>query len=340
MTNKDHLETVFFYIVFVGILVLTFFLFKPFLIDLMLAGVLAIVLYPLYLSVKTVLKGKDSLSSLLTILISIVFIMVPLFFIAERAFFEAKELYSNLSSNNVSEFDFIVNILQSPINQFGGNFTLDINQYASSFLNWLTGHFKDFIFGTIGFVVDFVLVLIALFFFLRDGEFFVQKLIDFSPFRDSYDKEIMRKVSLTVSSVVKGNLLIGLIQGFLVGLGLFLFSVPNAFLWGIIAALSAFVPGLGTGLVIIPAVIYLFVIGNTPYAFALSLWGMILVGMIDNILAPILYKRGTKIHSLIMLFSVLGGISFFGPEGFIFGPVIVSVFMSFLEIYNSEKLTT
>jgi predicted PurR-regulated permease PerM len=336
--NKAHTETIFFYTVFATIFVLTFFLFKPFLTTILLAATLAVVLNPIYLNVRKFVSKNSSFASIITIFLSIVFIITPIFMVGQRAFFEAKDLYFELSNNNVSEFDFILNTIEVPLRQFIPDFTLNINQYTGLLLSWLTEHFKDFIFGTISFAVDFVLMIIALFFFLKDGDRFISKLVAVSPFRDSYDREIVSRISTTISSVVKGSLLIGLIQGFLVGLGLFIFSVPNAFLWGIVASLAAFVPGLGTSLVVFPSVIYLFLTGNSPYAFGLALWGMILVGTIDNILAPTFYKKGTKVHSLIMLFSVLGGLSFFGPEGFIFGPVIVSVFIAFIDIYTKDQL--
>jgi len=175
-----------------------------------------------------------------------------------------------------------------------------------------------------------------MFFFLKDGERILQRLVTLSPLHDSYDIELLKKTTATIESVVKGTLLIALVQGFLAGLGLFIFGVPNAILWGALAALCAFVPGLGTALVVIPSVIYLFIIGNTPFAIGLSAWGVLLVGMIDNILGPYLYKKGTRLHPLIVLFAVLGGISFFGPEGLFLGPVIASLFVSLIHI--DEKL--
>lgn len=336
--KRENIELIFFGVVFILVSIVAFLLFKPFLTTLLLACTFSIVIYPLYKIILDLFKNKRSLASVFTIIISFVFILLPVAFIGERAFFEARDLYIRFATNDVKEFDIVVDIIEKSVRNFSPNFSLNVDKYAEFILGWLTSNFKDLVFGTISVLVNTILVLIAMFFFLRDGENFIEKLIDLSPMRDSYDREIADKVGLTVTSVIKGTVLIALIQGFLVGLGLFMFSVPNPFLWAAAASLCAFVPGLGTGLVIIPSVIYLFLTGNYPFAIGLSIWGMLLVGTIDNFLGPYLFRAKTKVHPLIMLFSVLGGLSFFGPEGFIFGPVIVSIFISFIHIYKNIVL--
>jgi predicted PurR-regulated permease PerM len=260
--------------------------------------------------------------------------MIPVTFLGQEAFEQAHGLYIKLATNDVSELDYLTRVIEEPVRQFIPNFTLNINQYIEYALGWATDNFKDVLFETLAVIADVFLVILAMFFFLKDGERILEKLIRLSPLHDSYDKELLQKTTATIGTVVKGTLLIALVQGFLAGLGLFIFGVPNAILWGAVAALCAFVPGLGTALVVVPSIIYLFVIGNIPFAIGLSAWGMILVGMIDNVLGPYLYKKGTRLHPLMVLFAVLGGISFFGPEGVFLGPVIASLFISLVHIYE------
>ena len=156
-----------------------------------------------------------------------------------------------------------------------------------------------------------------------------------SPLNNEYDEHIISKIKQTVFSTVQGVILIAIVQGILAGLGMIIFGVPNAVLWGSVSAVASLVPGLGTAIVFIPAVAYMFIIGNTAFAIGLLLWGFIIVGLVDNFLGPYLYSRGSQIHQLIMLFAVLGGIAFFGPLGFIFGPIIVALFFSLIEIYQT-----
>ena len=127
--------------------------------------------------------------------------------------------------------------------------------------------------------------------------------------------------------------MIGLIQGMLTGVGFWMFGVSNPVIWGTVAAVASLVPALGTSLVNIPAIIFLFLSGNISQAIGLLIWVVLAVGLIDNILGPYFINRGVKIHPFLILISVLGGISFFGPVGFIAGPVVLGLLFALLELY-------
>ena len=116
--------------------------------------------------------------------------------------------------------------------------------------------------------------------------------------------------------------------------GFWIFGVPNAILWGSFAAIAALIPGIGTALVLTPAILFLFARGEIFSAIGLLAWGVGVVGLIDNFLGPRLMGRGIELHPLIILLSVLGGIGFFGPIGFLLGPLIVSLFFALLDIYS------
>ena len=139
-----------------------------------------------------------------------------------------------------------------------------------------------------------------------------------------------------INSVIKGSLVIAIIQGILTGLGFTLFQVPNPALWGSIASITALIPGIGTALVLIPGILYLFFSFKIGLGFGLLAWGILAVGLIDNILGPTLVGRGTKIHPFLVLFGVLGGIQLFGPAGFIAGPLILSLLFALAEIYSKS----
>ncbi|RJR12807.1 AI-2E family transporter, partial [Candidatus Parcubacteria bacterium] len=156
-----------------------------------------------------------------------------------------------------------------------------------------------------------------------------------SPLKDGDDEIIATRLGSAVLATVKGNLLIGLIQGAMTGLGFLLFGVPNAALWGSVAAVMALVPGLGTAIVILPAAIFLFLTGDTTGAIGLLVWGIAAVGLIDNFLGPRLVGMGLKLHPLAVFLAVLGGLSLFGPIGFLLGPLTLSVCLALIDIYFS-----
>jgi predicted PurR-regulated permease PerM len=138
---------------------------------------------------------------------------------------------------------------------------------------------------------------------------------------------------MTINGVIRGYLLIALIQGILMGLGLVIFGVPNPALWGLVAGIAALVPTIGTGLVAIPIIIYLYTTGDTASAVGFLAWATVIVGLIDNLLNPIIVGRKINIHPLVILFSVLGGIALLGPAGILVGPLIVSLLYTLGNMY-------
>ena len=172
---------------------------------------------------------------------------------------------------------------------------------------------------------------------MKDGKQFGKYLVELSPLDDKDDFFIISRLKSAVKATVKGNLTISLIQGILTGIGFFIFGVPSPVLWGGIAAITALIPGIGTALVLVPGIAYLFISGNTYSGIGLSIWGLTAVGLIDNLLGPKLVGQGMKLHPLAVFVSVIGGMAFFGPLGFIFGPLALSICIALVDIYFSLR---
>ena len=180
-------------------------------------------------------------------------------------------------------------------------------------------------------------MLFALFYLLRDGNRLKKSLMNISPLADNYDEIIFSKLRRAIRSVVVGSLTVSVIQGVLTGIGFYIFGIPNPALWGSFAVIAALIPGIGTSLIIVPGVLYLFFTGLHLHALGLLIFGVVAVGLIDNYLGPILVNRGVNIHPFIILLSVMGGLIFFGPIGFIAGPLIVALLFALLEVYSASK---
>ena len=156
-----------------------------------------------------------------------------------------------------------------------------------------------------------------------------------SPLADKDDEKIIRRLSLAVNGVIKGSLFIALVQGTMMGIGLWIFGIPNPALWGVVAAMCAMIPSIGTALVSVPAIIYLFYTGNTVPAIGLLVWATVAVGLIDNFLSPYIVGSKINIPPLFILFSVLGGIAFLGPVGILIGPLSISLLYTLISIYRN-----
>ena len=315
---------------------MAFFIFKPYLAPIFLAGIIAIASHPLYKKMLKVFGGKNSIASFFAVFIVLVVVLTPTIFIGTALFKEATGLYGNVSYWQTGSEDFlntITKFTEEKIRVFSPDFSVDLVGYLSGFAEWMIGHIGNFFSGFFSVLIGLLLMIISLFYFLKDGDKIIKKLVLLSPLSDSYDEQIIKRVGMAINSIVRGSLIIALVKGLLTALGFAIFGVPNPILWGVVSALASFVPIVGSGVVIAPAVLYLSVINSYPIAVGLAIWGVALIGLADNFLSPVLMKKGMMIHPFVILLSILGGIGFFGPIGFIAGPVILSLLFALFGIY-------
>ena len=324
-----------------GIFSLAFFVFKPFLYALILAVVFATVFAPLYKKVLAATKERGGISALLTTTAVFIIAVVPVTFLGMQIFQEAVGLYSSLAqAGGAGDFSRGAgNILQN-LKQFlpvPAEFSIDASQYLGQGLNWLLQHLVPLFSNVAKIVMSVFVFLIALYYLFKDGHKFKMAIVALSPLQDIYDETIFNKLALAINSVVRGNLAVALVQGALTAVGLAIFGVPNAVLWGSVAAITALIPGIGTALVLLPAILFLYFSGETFSAVGLLLWGVTAVGLVDNFLGPKLAELGMQIHPFLILLSILGGIGFFGPIGFLLGPLVLSMLFALLEIYSTIR---
>jgi len=331
--NNKKLQTYFFSFLLLTTTALMIWVFYPFLGVLALAAVFAVTFRPLFEKIKALLK-IDWLSSLVVISLLAVFIIIPLILIGWQIFQEAQGLYLELASNKILYLDKVNTFIEGPLRTFVPNFSVDFGSYIEKMLSWFVGNMGPLVSGATQTFFDILLTVIALFFFLKDNEKIKKILIEISPLEDKYDNLIFDKLDSAVNSVMKGSLFIAIVQGIMAGIGFWAFGIPSPTFWGTMGVVASLVPGLGTTLVILPAVIYLLLSGSYLAALGLAIWGAVIVGSMDQVLRPIIFKRGVSAHPIFILFAVFGGLSLFGPLGLIFGPVILSFYLTLLEIYQ------
>lgn len=333
MTVKQ-LQLPFFIALFIAILVLAFQIFKPLLPVLAVAAMFAVILHPAQARLVKLLRGHDGISAAIIVAISALILMIPLSFLGTQVYRETNDLLSSLTTNGSNYVDLFNQYIGESLRRYFPNFDPDIPSYVEQALGWIAGNLGQIFSGAITTVLYIFLGFIALYYFLKDGKRFAQSIMELSPLADTYDREIAGRLEQAINSVVKGSLLIALIQGVLTGIGFTIFGVPNPALWGTIAAIGALIPGVGTTIVLLPAILYLFFTGQTIPGLGLTIWGATAVGLIDNLLGPSWVGRGANIHPLLVLFSVIGGIAFFGPLGFFLGPLVLSLLYALVDIYR------
>lgn len=321
------------------VIILTFFVLQPFLYSLILALIFALVFQPFYKRILKATRGQELFSTFLTILILVIFIIIPLIIIFFQIFREADGLYLSLvnSFGNQSGNGIWLNLNQklSSVVPFLGNLSADLDQYLKSVLTFLIKNLGSIFSNIVRIFVNLFVFLVAFFFLLKDGAKLKQKIVDLSPLNKEDDELIIKKVTIAINSVIKGSLLVAVLQGIACSIGFAIFGVPNPILWGSLAVIGALIPGVGTALVLAPAIIYLYFTGAVVSSIGLLIWGIFAVGLIDNFLGPRFVGKGIGLHPLLVLVSVFGGLSFFGPLGFILGPLTVSLLIVLLDIYAS-----
>jgi predicted PurR-regulated permease PerM len=189
------------------------------------------------------------------------------------------------------------------------------------------------------FFFDLLLVLFIAFFMFLQGDDFIAELMKLSPLEATHNEEILRETEATIKATLWGTVIVALVQGFLGGVGFLIFGLPQPAFWGTVMIPASVVPLVGSALIWGPAAIYLLFTGHIATGVGLIIWGGVVVSVIDNVLKPILVKGGGDTPSIFILFSILGGITYFGMIGFILGPLILSFLLSLLRIYQKTILT-
>lgn len=328
------IERFFFLGLLLATILFTFMIFRPFWIVLVLGMSFAIVLHPIY-NWLTSKKFPEWLASVITVFFFIIVLCGPLLGIGTIVFNQSQDVYRSVVSEGSAKP--LLDSIQTKVNGFLPNFiNLDINQRATDFVSYVSNNIASIFSATLSGFFSFVLMLLIIFYFLKDGEHWKKALVIISPLADKDDEKIISRLALAVNAVVKGSMFVALIQGVLMSIGLWIFHVPNPALWGVVAAVAAFLPMIGTSLVSVPAMIYLFATGNVGAAIGLLIWAIAIVGLVDNFLSPLIVGKKINMPSLIILFSVLGGISLLGPVGILIGPLAVSLLYTLISIYRNE----
>ncbi len=339
--NNRKSQLFFLLALILGTLVLSFFIFKPFIYAVVLALVFAVVFSPIYKRILAATGGLKGLSALLSTILILAIILIPLVFLGAQIFEESRQLYFSVTAqgedggtvSNISAYlgDFDKFLPAS----ISSEFSLDLEQYMRRGLEWILGHLSSVFSNIAKVIVGFFIFLLSLYYLLKDGTKLKKAVIYLSPLRDINDEMIFKRLEVAINSVIKGSVIIAVIQGALTSVGFMIFGVPNAVLWGSLAAVTALIPGIGTSLVLIPAIIFLFINGATLSAVGLLVWGVLAVGLVDNFLGPKLIGRGVELHPFLILTFALGGITLWGPVGFLLGPFVLSLLFTLFDIYMS-----
>jgi predicted PurR-regulated permease PerM len=344
--GEGKFRTVFVLLLVVGIAGLFLAVAWPFLQTLLIGAMLAGLLQPLYRWFVRLLRGREAIASITTLLILMLIIVGPLsallglvvsqaLTVSERAIPWLQESFGAATSFDVHQWlvahfplvaDFIPS-QQEILNSLG--------MAAKAAGAFLVGWASAFTAGTAGFLLHFFVMIYAMFFFLKDGRAILQRIFYYMPLSHEDELRMLERFVSVTRATIKGTLLIGLIQGSLAGIAFYFAGIDGAAFWGTVMVILSVIPGIGTALVWVPTVLYLFAIGKALAALLLAVWCAGVVGTVDNLLRPTLVGKDAEMPDLLILIGTLGGLFLFGPIGFIIGPVVCGLFLTALDIYGA-----
>lgn len=308
------------------------------------AIVLAVLFAPLNRSILRHVPGRRNIAALITLVIILVMVILPFLLIANLVFREAVSVYQGIAAGQIV-FDINVQAIRDLfpewLNRLLDRIELpDAAALRTRLLNALveSGQFvagKAITIGqsTFHLIASFFLMLYLLFFLLRDGRELLRLVGEALPLSRQLRRALFSRFAVTINAIVKGSIVVALVQGTLGALILWMLGVRAPVLWGTVMVIFALLPVVGTSLVWGPIAIYLLASGAVWQGVVLIVYGMLVIGLVDNLLRPILIGKETRIPDYLVLISTLGGIASFGPNGFVLGPVIAALFLAAWSVF-------
>ena len=347
--NYNWLVTGFFFALLLAILYGTFLVLTPFMKAITWAAILAILVYPLYAWLLRLTRGRATLAAFTIILIIALLVVLPglrmVGFLAEEIVLLVRSVTSLVRGEGLEVWQqkpWVQTVLGwwdmlgLQLDRFDIDLTEALTQGAQRTSGFLISYVPNIAQNVFLFAANFIIVLLTLFFFLRDGAGFCYRLRRLLPMDHEHQERLFQNIVNSLTAVVHGCLTVALIQGFLAGLAYWAVGLPFALVWGVVTAFAALLPFGGTTLVSVPASIYMFVQGETLRGILLLIWCVGLVGTVDNILKPLFIGTRLKVPVLFLFFGILGGLSVFGALGLVLGPVLFGLLSALLDLYLEE----
>ncbi|MET0360857.1 MAG: AI-2E family transporter [Sphingobium sp.] len=341
-------EDRFFVALVIGVTVALALVIQPFFGAILWALVAALMFEPLMDRILRRLGGRRTLAASLTLLCIIVAIVVPALVLGMFIAREVVAIYGRIESGNLdigrifAQFQALLPDWALDLLQRYGLSDLDAlrqratNAIAGSFQS-LAGQAFNISQSAFGFVLMLGVTLYLAFFLLRDGPALANKIEQSIPLQPTLRRQLLDKIATVIRATIKGSLVVAILQGILGGMTLWLLGVGGALLWGIAMGFFSLVPAIGTGLIWAPVAIYLLISGSIWQGVVLIAAGLFVIGMVDNVVRPILVGRDTQMPDYVVFVSTLGGLEMFGFNGFVIGPVIAALFMAVWEIFAKAR---
>ncbi|WP_051243009.1 AI-2E family transporter [Azohydromonas australica] len=312
------------------------------------AVVTAILFAPVQRRIRVNLKGRSNVAALLTLLIVLVIVILPMAVVGSMLVQEALGVMQRIQSGDINFTRYAEQIyaalpawLTGLLDRFGladlAGLKARVGEQLTTGTQALAARALSVGQDTFNFLITFGVMLYLLFFLLRDGNGLAARVRKAIPLNEEDKRELLARFATVIRATVKGNIVVAVVQGSLGSLAFWFLGIHGALLWGVVMAVLSLLPAVGAALVWAPVAVYLMVTGALWKGVALVAWGVLVIGLVDNVLRPILVGKDTKMPDYLVLISTLGGIAVFGLNGFVLGPVIAALFMAAWDIFIDRR---
>lgn len=342
---QAKLEQRTFLLTLLGVSLCFIWLLTPFFSAIFWASLLTIIFYPLQRRLSARFPGRDNSVSLAVLLVGIVVVILPVMFFGASLVQEGAAIYQKLNSGEIDLAAYVDRLREAfpaakaLLTRFDielGNLKQQLADGAVTVSRFAAKQAVSIGQNTFQFAMSFVLMLYLTFFLLRDGDRLIELLIRALPLGDTRERLLFAKFAEVARATVKGNLVVALVQGSLGGLIFWILGIEGAIFWGAVMAIASLFPAVGAALIWAPVAVFLLFTGEVWRGVVLVAFGAGVIGLVDNLLRPILVGRDTKLPDYLVLLSTLGGLALFGLNGFVIGPLIAALFVAFWDIFIRE----
>lgn len=321
---------------------------QPFYGPILWGSIIALLFAPLHHRLLRRLPQRRTMAALVTLLVVLLLVILPMGLITAALAREAAGFYQRLQSGEINPsqyFHGVFDALPAWITAWLDRFGLADFSTLQARLTAALAQGSQFIAtqalsigqNTFAFIVDLFITLYLAFFLIRDGDRLARTLRHAIPLAPAHQKELLGKFAVVIRATVKGNLLVAALQGLLGGLAFWFLGINAALLWAVLMAFLSLLPAIGAALVWLPVALYFLVTGALWQGLALTAWGVLVIGLVDNLLRPLLVGKDTRMPDYVVLISTLGGMVVFGINGFVLGPAIAAMFIAVWHIHGSTR---
>ena len=312
------------------------------------AGILALLFTPLQRRLLGVMPRRPNLAALCTLSFILFLVILPVTLISATMVRQATNVYGRISSREIDFGRYLEQVigllpdwLRGQLQQSGlldlAGLQERLGESASQLGQYLAPQAINIGQNTLSFLVGFGVMLYLLFFLLRDGRSLAGQIRNAIPLAEGQKHHLLKKFATVIKATVKGNIAVAATQGALGGLILWALGIQGALFWAVVMAFLSLLPAVGAAIIWGPIALYFLATGAVWQGVVLIAWGILVIGLVDNVLRPILVGKDTKMPDYVVLITTLGGLSIFGINGFVIGPLVAALFIAAWDLFASPE---